>query len=279
MPQTALPTRIIALDLDGTLLNSSKALSPADLDALTYAASMGTEIVPTTGRFFDAIPGCVRDLPFLHYAITVNGAVIYDIRRKQALSRTEIPLETALEVMAFLDHYPVLYDCYQSDRSYISRHFQENAHLYMDSPYFLAMIRDLRLPVPDLQTFLRETGKDVQKIMVSTMDEGLRSLLFRELSARFPRILATSSLPTNIEINDCRAHKGAALRRLAEILGFDISQTVAFGDGTNDISMLRTAGIGFAMANSVPEVLAAADRVTASNDENGVAAGIRQLIF
>ena len=103
------PTSIIALDLDGTLLDSQKNLSPANAGVLARAAAAGAEIVPTTGRFFGGIPQAVRDLPFVRYAITINGAQVYDRRTDSALVRVEIPLGTALAIMRLLDGYDVIY--------------------------------------------------------------------------------------------------------------------------------------------------------------------------
>ena len=72
--------RLITLDLDGTLLNSKKELSPENAAALQWAADQGIEIVPTTGRFYGGMPEIIRNLPYLHYAITINGAQVYDVR-------------------------------------------------------------------------------------------------------------------------------------------------------------------------------------------------------
>ena len=90
--------------------------------------------------------------------------------------------------------------------------------------------------------------------------------------------MMTTSIPTNIEINSMGANKGAALRGLCAYLGIDPADTAAFGDGSNDIPMLREAGVGVAMANAEPEVKAAADVVTDSNNDAGVAKMIRKLI-
>ena len=75
--------KLLALDLDGTLLNSQKELTPRTRDALYAAAEAGVEIVPTTGRFFTGMPEVIQKLPFLHYAITINGAQVYDSARKR----------------------------------------------------------------------------------------------------------------------------------------------------------------------------------------------------
>ena len=88
--------RIIALDLDGTLLDSAKRLSEANRAALADAAAKGVLIVPTTGRFFGMMPECIRDLPFVRYAITVNGAQVFDRATDAALVREEIPLGDAI---------------------------------------------------------------------------------------------------------------------------------------------------------------------------------------
>ena len=93
------PVKLLALDLDGTLLNSQKELTLRTRDALYAAAGAGVEIVPTTGRFFTGMPEVIQKLPFLHFAITINGAQVYDIREKKAVSTAEIPLETALRVL------------------------------------------------------------------------------------------------------------------------------------------------------------------------------------
>ena len=95
--------KLIALDLDGTLLNSDKHLSAENADALQLAADSGAQIVPTTGRFFGGMPQVIRELPYLRYAITVNGAQVQDIRTGRSIYRAEIPLPRALAIMEYLD--------------------------------------------------------------------------------------------------------------------------------------------------------------------------------
>ena len=111
--------KIIALDLDGTLLDSAKNLSARNMAALEKAATRDTLIVPTTGRFFGMMPPCIRDLPFVRYAITINGAQAYDRVTDSAIVQEEIPLATALALMETLDRYDVIYDCYQIGRAHV----------------------------------------------------------------------------------------------------------------------------------------------------------------
>ena len=91
--------RLIAFDLDGTMLNAAKVLTPRNKAALERAADKGILIVPTTGRLFDAIPDEIREFPFLRYAITINGAAVFVPETGGHISWAVIPLEPALEVI------------------------------------------------------------------------------------------------------------------------------------------------------------------------------------
>jgi len=269
--------RIIALDLDGTLLTSDKRLSPGNAAALERAAARGIEIVPTTGRFYDAMPAVIRELPYMHYAITINGAQVYDIGRDKAVSTAEIPLAQALDIMAYLDGLPLIYDCYMDNKAWMTRAMWDQADVYAPDIYYLKMLRELRTPVDELKAFVRAQGRDIQKIQFFTNDQALRVKLLRELGARFPDTAISTSVVNNVEINAARAHKGAALRQLADYLGLAMTQTMAFGDGLNDVSMIAAAGVGVAMANGCDEAKAKAAYITADCDSDGVAQAIERF--
>ncbi|MBQ9564524.1 MAG: HAD family phosphatase [Synergistaceae bacterium] len=271
--------RLIAFDLDGTLLTSDKEIAPSERRALFRAAEAGIELVPATGRFLDAMPDGVRNLPFLHYAITINGAQVVDMRKGAAIARAEIPLPRALEIMRFLDTLPVLYDVVMDNWGHMAKeHYARIGEVAVDE-HQLKMLRDLRKPVDDLKALVEARGGSVQKIQPFTRDSALRAELLESLPTRFPGAAVSSSYPNNIEINDERANKGEALKTLADCLNIGLSQTLAFGDGLNDLSMLRTAGIGVAMGNACAEIRDAAAFVTLSCDEGGVAAGIEKFCF
>jgi len=274
--------RIIALDLDGTLLDSQKRLSERNRLALENAAARGIHVVPTTGRFFGMMPAQVRDLPFVRYAITVNGAQVFDRETETAIVREEIPLETALAIMEMLDGYDVIYDCYRNNWGWMTASLQEKAADYATDAHYLKMVREFRHPVPELKAHLRATAADgdVQKIMLFSRLDASPDVL-QEISAavtrRFPEIKVTASTRNNIELNIASANKGQALRRFAEHLGLTLANCAAFGDGLNDLSMVEAAGLGVAMANAVDDVKKAATRLAPSNDEDGVAAVVETL--
>ena len=260
MQQGASQIRVLALDLDGTLLDSEKRLSEANRNALAAAAAKGILVVPTTGRFFGMMPPAVRDLPFVRYAITVNGAQMYDRETDTAIVREELPLEKALAIMRYLDGFDVIYDCYQDNWGRMTQAMQEKAEEYAKCPHYTKMIREFRKPYPDLKDYLAEQGRDVQKIMLFARDPAVRDAIADELPKRFDGLAVSTSTFNNLEINVASAHKGRALERFAEHFGWTLDNCMAFGDGLNDLSRVRMAGIGVAMANAASEVLAAALR-------------------
>lgn len=270
---------IIALDLDGTLLTSSKTLSPDNLTALQRAAQAGWAIVPTTGRFYNGMPQTIRELPFVRYAITVNGAEVLDVPTGEVIYRAEIPWQQAVEIMSCLDGRPLIYDCYMEGGGWMTAAMKDDIDTHASSPHYRKMLRELRQSVPELKGFLCEKGRDVQKVQFFTNCPQLRLDLMEELPRRFELLAVSSSVVDNVEINQTHANKGEALLALAAYLGIDRKNTIAFGDGLNDLSMLEQAGVGIAMANACDEAKERADWIAPSNDEDGVAVGIEAYCF
>lgn len=269
--------RLIALDLDGTLLTTDKRLTERNLAALRRASEQGIWIVPVTGRIFRGLPQAVLDWPFLKYAILSNGAAVYDVESDRMLCRAEIPLKQAVEIMAWLDGQPLIYDCYMEGRGYMTEAMWRQIEAYAASPIVVNYMKSIRTPVPELKAHIRAQGSDIQKIQAFCRDEDTQRRLLQHMP--FPSIAVSSSVPRNVEINHENATKGRALLALAEHLGLRREQTMAFGDGLNDITMIESAGIGVAMGNAVDAVKRAANEITATNDEDGVAAAVEGLLL
>jgi len=272
--------RIIGLDLDGTLLDPSKKITQFTFDTLKEAAARGIEIVPTTGRYFTAMPSCIHEMPFVNYCININGASVAEVSTGKKIYIAEIPLSEALDIMRFLDDKPVIYDCYMDDRGFVTASFKERIPECIKDPHFRTMFDTLRQPVPELKEFIAGKGMDIQKIQFFTADHDLQQRLLHHGAELFPDIICTCSVADeNVEFNNIRANKGDALAGLAKHLGLTPDNCMSFGDGDNDIPMLTACGVGVAMANACPEALAAADYVTLSNAEDGVAHFIREYCF
>lgn len=268
--------KLILTDLDGTLLRNDKSLSPANRAALERGAAQGAQVVFATGRFFGGIPRELRDMPFLRYFILMNGAKVYDREEDRVLYRAEIGLETAERVFDLFEPLDATVDCYQNDRSLMDRRYYDRLEYYIPDPVARAMIRSNRTPVDHFREAVRSGGNSVQKIQSFFPRLELRPRVMERLGREFPQLVLSISISNNLEINAPDATKGAALLALCRALDIDRSETVAFGDGTNDLTMLKEAGVGVAMANAAPETLAAADLTAPSNQEDGVAKVLEQ---
>ncbi len=273
--------KLIAFDLDGTLLDDKKAVPQENLRALAAAAERGIVPVPATGRIVRGIPEPVKQLPGVRYFIVSNGAGVYDAKEDRLLYRGDVPLELALRCYDYMDTLPVIYDCYQNDMGYMTRSMYERCAPYFTTePHMMELIRRLRLPVEELKAFLRQRGEPLQKLQMFFRPEDLdlRERELRRIPLLFPELVATTSVSNNIEINSVNAGKGKAMLALARELGIRQEETLAFGDGTNDCEMLAMAGLGVAMQNADPKVKAVADEVTDTNNNAGVAKTIWNLL-
>lgn len=271
--------KLIAFDLDGTFLDDKKNCIKENMEAIRAAAEMGVHIVPSSGRMFNGIPEPIRNLPFVRYGITINGASVYDSKEEKTIYQAEIPLEDAEKIFDYADTLPVIYDCYMGSKGWMDRSFYENAAETVTDKVVLNMVWQLRSPVDNFRQFIREQGRSLQKIQMMFKDMDRKKAELERIPLLFPGYVATSSLYNNIEINTKDANKGAGLKALCEHLGIDLSEAMALGDGGNDITMLKAAGIGVAMGNADEKVKASADVVVGTNEEAGVAEAIRRYVL
>mgnify|MGYP003295640842 CR=1 FL=1 len=268
--------KLIAFDLDGTLLNDKKELTEENRRALLEAAEKGIYLVPTTGRFSGAMPEFFRELP-IRYAIFMNGAQIYDLQENRVLDEVLVPWEQGIEIFEYFEWLPVIYDCYMDNKAYMSAAYRPQIEEYALNEHFLWMMRDLRTTVPELKAFMAEKKMGIQKLQAYFRPQHypLRAQLLENLN--IPGIAISSSIPNNLELNHADATKGHALRKLAKMLNIPMEATMSFGDGSNDLTMIRMAGIGVAMENGIESVRRAADYVTCDCNNSGVGAAIRKF--
>ena len=270
--------KIIALDLDGTLLTTDKRLTEENRRALERAAEKGIEIVPSTGRFYKGMPDVIKDLDFIHYAITINGAEVLDLRKDTVIYGSDIPLDTALYLNDRFDALGVAHDVYVQSIGYMDRRFLDHIEDYLPDPIYCSTLRGMRVPLDDVRAFMIETGKNVQKVQIFSKSVDVLLQTGEYIRQNFPELIATSSLKNNLEVNNAKANKGDALHALTDYLGLRSENTMAFGDGGNDLPMLRAAGVSVAMGNSLQTLKDEADYTTLTHDQSGVAYMINKLL-
>lgn len=272
--------KLIATDLDGTFVDDRKNMIDENIQALAACAERGIQIVPATGRTIIGIPDELKNLPGVRYAITVNGAVVVDLKTEEVISSCLLKAETAVKIMELVRDCEddIMYDAYVGGIGYTRQSFWDNLAHYVPNQGIHDLVRKTRKPVPDNIEYIRENCEYVDKINLFFVKEEAR-VRMRNVLADIPGILVSSSLSNNLEINAAGADKGNALIRLAAHLGIRQEETMAFGDGENDISMIRMAGFGVAMENAEECVKAVADHITVTNNEAGVAAAIRKFVL
>lgn len=270
--------KLIALDLDGTLLDSSKRLSERNYKALVRCMEKGIEIVPTTGRTVDGIPEILKSIPGIRYAITTNGASIKNLLTKEELDSRKMPSNLAHYIMEKAVPYHIMYDAYIEGRGISEDKFYYHLDEYNIPEANHKMIHDTRDVVPCILEYVMECGKEIEKVNMFFREEETR-VMMRKILSEIPGILVTSSLPNNLEINSLEAAKGEAILRLSHMLGIRPDQTMAFGDGENDFDMIEKVGFGVVMANGIEGLKIKADYITSTNDEDGVAAAIEKLVL
>lgn len=268
--------KLIAFDLDGTLLNDKKELTEENRRALLEAAEKGIHLVPATGRFSGAMPAFFKELP-IRYVIFMNGAQLYDLQEQRVLDEVLVPWRQSIEIFEYFEWLPVIYDCYVDNKAFMSAAFRPQIEEYALNEHFLWMMRDLRSSVPELKAFLAEKKMGIQKLQAYFRPQHypLRAQLLEHL--KIPGIAISSSIPNNLELNHADATKGHALAKLAKLLDLPMESTMAFGDGSNDLTMISAAGIGVAMENGIEPLKQAADYITLDCNHSGVGAAIRKF--
>ena len=288
------PVRLAALDLDGTLLNHSGQVTPRTRQALADAVAHGVAVVAATGRPLANLPPVVAQLPGLRYAITSNGAAVWDLGRDPlgavysryanaaqrrtsqpvCLVRRLMPVETAREVFGIFMEYDggmsVFSDGYsikeQSGVDFMAARMARMCSTETRQP------NDGRfLVVRDLNEWMSRHAAEVEKQCLFFADPAQ----VPQALARFravPGIEVVQGAPENLEVTAAGVDKGSALLALADHLGIPQANTLAVGDSENDRAMLEKAGIAAVMANGMPQIKALADLVSQADcDHDGVA--------
>lgn len=270
--------KMIGFDLDGTLLTTDKVLTERTKKALESAAEQGVVLVPATGRPLCGLPQELLELPFIKYAVTANGARILEVKTGKVLSETLISVEKAREILDIFSDYDTLRDVYYDGIGYSDKEKLAHIQDYVMTKAMGEYILNTRKSVESVEGKFEAENRGTDKVQALFRHQTDKEEAWKRVQ-KVTGIEATGALENNIEVNAKGVHKGMALLKLGGLFGINRDEIAAFGDGSNDTKMLETVGVGVAMANAMPEVKAAADRLTDSNDEEGVARFIEEYIL
>lgn len=266
---------IIALDLDGTVLTSDhKTITPRTYAALQRCQERGSWIVPTTGRCESIIP--LDIFPNVRYVISGNGSYITDYINKTVLRATYLQKEDVLTVWEHIQErvrkYNLVVELFEDSQIVVEQRILDNLDLYRSRipAFHLPLIAQGKAKyVSSFDSYLQGAGEKIIKINFPGKNIAECPELPDELLAMNRFEITSDGL--NLEITKKGCCKGEALLWLAHHLNLPVAETVAFGDGNNDLSMLRMAGFGVAMGNAAAAVQQAAPYCTQANTADGIA--------
>ena len=271
-------TKLIALDLDGTLLKSGNELSDANREAIIKAYRCGIKVVISTGRVFGEIPESVRSVKEISNYITSNGATVLDKDGKILISNT-MPRDFSDKVVAVLKKYDCLLDIYTAGKAYIRKFDVSELPSYGLSEKAFDIFRIYRNFVDDIFEFYDKECGEVEKFGMFFGSSDMRAQAIMELGKIIPPPQLTYSMELNLEITSAGCTKGKALSELTKKYGFFPYHVMAIGDSDNDISMLEFAEKSVAMGNAPRFVKNYAKYETESCDKDGVALAIEKYAF
>ncbi len=240
---------LICSDLDGTLCNSNKEFSKENLDAINYFTKNGGRFSLSTGRNWQYAKGLEEKGVFCNApVITMNGAMIYDIQKNKVLYHNPMDIEKISSI----------------------REFAEEQRIYCDEIVYHS--KDIVQSLEEIEDNM------LYKVVFACKNLDVSKIVRKNVESKYSNDFSIiNGWDVGVEILHKNSSKGECIKKMREFADRPIDKIICVGDYENDISMLQSADVGYAVANAMPEVKAAASKVTVSNDEHALAAIISEL--
>ncbi|MBP2000538.1 Cof subfamily protein (haloacid dehalogenase superfamily) [Paenibacillus shirakamiensis] len=261
--------KLIAIDIDDTLINDHKEVTPATQQALEDAVKAGVVVTLATGRAYASANKIARQTGLNVPIITYQGALVKNLLDEKVLYERYMPIDAARKLFQYCIEHDLHLQTYIDDKLYAR---EENQKL---KDY--AGLNNTQYHIePDFEKLI---AQPTPKMLIIDEPAYLDELIpvFKELLGDGVHI--TKSKPNFLEFMHKEGTKGAALTFLADHFGCDLSETIAIGDSWNDHEMLEVAGLGVAMGNAIQPLKELADYITASNNEDGVKQVIEEFVL
>lgn len=266
---------LLAIDMDGTTLNSQVEVTEENQEAIRRAVDAGMMVVPASGRAFGFLPEVIRTFPGIRYAITSNGSSIVDVTTRKPYLVIPIPTDKAAVAFDILDQLDCFIEIYDKGEAIVSETSMGRLDEFLPKVYHESFRQHEVVLEDDAFEELKKSDS-IEKLNIFFAHEDDRQWAAKKLrEAELGMVLSAEG---GIEVMNSECSKGEALRELCDKLDMDLSQVVAMGDSRNDIEMVQAAGRGIAVANALDDLKEVADEITVSNDENAVACIIDEIL-
>lgn len=287
--------KLIAIDLDGTLLNSYGVMSEKNKQALIKANEEGAEIVIASGRTTNSVKNIANDIGICHYIICGNGSLIYDLQKEEIIYNKFIDKKKALQIIDVCEQNSIYYNIYTENmviaktlNNNVLFYHQENANKPDNKKTKINLVQNIYEYVEKLenQNILKITISDSDNIIFNGIIRKLREIKNIDVLdvAHMSRKMIKSGTETvsigyyYTEITSQNVDKWYAIEYLMEHLNIQKEEIMAIGDNVNDKIMIENAGMGVTMGNSAPYIREIADMVVADNNSDGVAEAIENVM-
>lgn len=267
--------KLLATDMDGTLLSSDHTISVKNQQAINRALDAGKVILFSTGRCLQELEEFFKLFPKMRYVISESGAGIYDLKEKAFLYQKQIPKEYVRKILDYTKDKDIMVQILADNRSILSQKDFDNLEYYFMGRFYDHFSRNSDR-VESSSIYCKEKGWIADKICLYHPDQEQRQVT-TDFFTDFPLSLAFSE-KTSLEISPQGVDKGEALKMLCDHLGIRIEETVAVGDGFNDMTLLQTAGLSVAVENAVNEIKEVCDLYVADCNHDGVAEAIEKTM-
>lgn len=266
--------KLIAIDMDGTLLNSENKISQRTKNAIKNAQEMGVHIVIATGRILKSALYYADKLNLKTPLVACNGAVVVD-KSRSVISEKALSKDKIRNMIKLAKREEVYFHFYDKNSFYSDIRSEEVLEFYSEGNEETQI--DL-VVFKDIEDIIENHDLSVYKFLfVDNKDEKLKGL--REKIDKVENISISSSWINNIEVMEEGVSKGRAVEDLCKKLNISPEEVIAIGDNGNDLSMIRFAGLGVAMENGIKRIKEESDYITSSNDNDGVAKVIEKFIL
>lgn len=251
--------KAVALDLDGTLLNSKKEITENNLNILREFYKKGVEILIVTGRMYSAVVPIVKQLNLPITVICYNGGKVVDTKYNKILMENFLCTSTIEKLIKLSRELNIHLNIYQNEDWFVENINRWETKLYE---------KNISMKPVEINFNHLQLDKIIKTLFIGK-DDCLNKLKL-QLEKQFDNIHITSSQNNYLEILNKNINKGAILEKILKLKGLNISDCVAFGDADNDIEMLTMAGYGVAMGNANENIKQITDYVTDTNDGDGI---------